>query len=239
MKLVRFRAVLFATFGMYQSCLFSEDLSQVEQRIIEHVKTSISNAEEGISKLDQSVLEIAGMSSCKVRHFLNNICSMEKTSYLEIGCWQGSTFVAAVCNNSEALVSAVGIDNWSEFGGAKRGFCINCERFLPVNSYEFYEADSFKFDVKSLVSNPVNVYFYDGNHSVFSHELAFTYYNLILDDLFIAIIDDWNWEAVQKGTKSAFEKLGYHVLYERAMPARWNGDTENWWNGLYIAVIRK
>jgi len=60
-----------------------------------------------------------------------------------------------------------------------------------------------------------------------------------LDDTFISIIDDWNWKGVQTGTKQAFKKLGYEILFEKILPANFNQDRQNWWNGLYVAVIRK
>ncbi len=69
--------------------------------------------------------------------------------------------------------------------------------------------------------------------------MAFTYFDPILDDLFIAVVDDWNWDDVKTGTRLAFEKLDYHVLYEVELPASANGDTLNWWNGLYVAVISR
>lgn len=89
------------------------------------------------------------------------------------------------------------------------------------------------------MKEPVNIYFYDGSHTKLSQEMAFTYYNDILDQVFVAIVDDWNRPVVQAGTKKAFEKLNYRILFEIAMPGLKNNDAKNWWNGLYIAVIKK
>jgi len=52
-------------------------------------------------------------------------------------------------------------------------------------------------------------------------------------------VDDWNWVRVRKGTFAAFRKLGYQILFERALPGERPLDDENWWNGLYVAVIRR
>ena len=86
---------------------------------------------------------------------------------------------------------------------------------------------------------PINVFFYDGSHDEKSQELAFTYFNSVFDDLFIAIIDDWNWDYVRKGTNNAFNKLNYEILFEKSFFTPYNGDTSSWWNGLYIAVVKK
>lgn len=218
---------------------FSQELNQKEKDLIAHVQASIINAENGVTKLKSSILRMEGMSSPKVRNLLNHLCSRPQTHYLEIGCWKGSTFISALFGNKTTVSSAVAIDNWSEFGGPKKDFLQNVKKFLGKKWYTVCDEDSFVLDVKKVCPNPVNVYFYDGGHSEKEQELAFTYYNEVFDDSFIAIVDDWNFSSVEPGTFSAFDKLGYNVLFEVVLPARWNADMENWWNGLYVAVIRK
>jgi hypothetical protein len=100
------------------------------------------------------------------------------------------------------------------------------------------ESDCFTVPL-SHFNNRVQVYFYDGRHEEEDQFKAFTYFNDILDDVFIAIVDDWNYLPVQTGTRSAFETLGYTVYREWILPARCNGDLQLWWNGLYVAVIKK
>lgn len=214
-------------------------LSQREKELIQHVQQSIVMAENCTSKISTGVLNVQGMSSPKVRHFLNNLCSMSNTHYLEVGSWLGSTWISALYENQNYLSSATAIDNWSEeFGSSHEKFKQNCDDFLKNVSYRMISKDCFTIDLK-IFSQPINIYFYDGNHSFDSQESAFTYFDPILDDLFIAVVDDWNWSSVVEGTYSAFNKLNYEILYETALPATVNGDTQNWWNGLYVAVIRK
>jgi hypothetical protein len=74
-------------------------MTHIEQELIQYVQLSVENAERGQSKLTPEILTIDGMSSPKIRHFLNNICSYPGASYLEIGCWKGSTFVSALYKN--------------------------------------------------------------------------------------------------------------------------------------------
>ena len=207
---------------------------------IHHLETSIQNAQQGISRLDSNILSLPGMSSSLVRHFLNNVCALPRTSYLEIGCWQGSTLISALYGNKETLVDAVAIDNWALHPeqNNKVKFLRNIETYLPEYPLRFFEQDCFSVDVKTVFKNPITTYFYDGNHSANSHEKAFTYFNDIFADTFIAIIDDWNWERVQKGTKLAFEKLNYHIHYEQEFFTKGN-DSHDWWNGVYVAVIEK
>jgi hypothetical protein len=61
------------------------------------------------------------------------------------------------------------------------------------------------------------------------------------------MVDDWNCPSVREGTKDAFNKLKYNLLYEKDLftenlnnrigPGAGNPNT--WWNGLYIALIKK
>lgn len=105
--------------------------------------------------------------------------------------------------------------------------------------HKFYSHDCFDVDPESFVFEEVNIYFYDGGHARQDQANAFLYYNNILDDVFIAIVDDWNWDDVRNGTFDAFKELGYQILYEVSLPSDGNGDISKWWNGLYVAVIRK
>lgn len=217
----------------------ADSLSSHEEEMIRKVQIAVQDAWHGISKLPLDVLNISGMSSSKNRHFLNNICSYPNTHYLEIGCWKGSTFISAIFKNKSSILSATGIDNWTEFGGPYSEFRNNCQQFISDIPYHFYSHDCFKINPDTFIKNKINVYFYDGGHTKQDQANAFLFFNNILENVFIAIIDDWNHPPVREGTFEAFNKLGYTVLYEIGLPARFNGDIEWWWNGLYVAVIRK
>lgn len=231
-----YKKILFSINIFFAISSLSASQNNDNSYLIEHVIKSIETAELGASKLTSEILNLEGMSSNKVRHFLNNICSLENGHYLEIGVWKGSTFISALYQNN--LEYAVAIDNWSLFAGPKQIFKNNIARFLQDGTYNFYEADCFKLDLKKI-PNKINIYFYDGGHTTNEQKLAFTYYNDIFADTFIAIVDDYNWSEVQDGTQQAFQELGYNVLFERFLPSSRNGDTASWWNGIYVAVISK
>ncbi len=214
-------------------------LSLLETTLIDHVKDSISLAEQHISKLTPEILAMPGMSSTKNRCLLNNIVRLQKTNYLEIGTWQGSTLVSALYGNEKSLNHAFVIDNWSQFGGPYQEFLNNCKLYIEHAPLSIFSHDCFSLQPQSFINQLINVYFYDGGHTAIDQERAFTFYNDILDDVFICIVDDWNWGHARSGSFKAFEKLNYQVLYEVYLPANFNGDQENWWDGFYVAVIRK
>lgn len=212
-------------------------LSDREKKLIDHIKTSIRYSFFEVSAINPSIAyEIDGMASVKIRHLLNNLCSFQGTRYLEIGTWRGPAFIAALYNNQGNVDYAIGIDDGSAFGGLD-DLENNLNQLLPRCSYpyEIYSQDCFTIPVITRFNAPINFYLYDGDHSVASQEKAFTYYDDVLDDTFVVLLDDWNEEPVRQGTFSAFRKLNYEVLFETWLP----GPYTLWRNGFYIAVIRK
>jgi len=196
---------------------------------IEQIELSIKLAEEGKSKCPPEVLSIEGMSSHKTRHFLNNL---SKTNYLEIGIWKGSTFVAANYGNDNY---AVGIDNFSEFANPMNDLHRNLQ--LLKNKYQFIQSDCFEVDISKF---PLfDVYFYDGCHDEEAQYKGMQYYNPVLANEFILIVDDWNWDYVRNGTRRAISDLKWNIVKEWELYARWNQDTENWWNGLFVGLVTK
>lgn len=216
-----------------------EPTSIKEKRLIQHVQKSIENAEKGISQLTQEVLALDGMSSSLVRHFLNNIGSLYGASYLEIGSWKGSTLISALFGNRQGMKEAIAIDNWSQFDAPRSLFWENVDSLLGERTFKFYETNCFTLDKNGVFFTPINIYFYDGDHGEESQKRAFTYFNPVFDDVFIAIVDDWNWDYVRRGTEAAFQELKYEILFEKSLFSKQNGDVSSWWNGLYVAVIKK
>lgn len=205
-------------------------------KLIQRLNTAIKNAAEHRSALTPQILGLDGMSSAKCRHFLNNLLADQTKDchYLEIGCWKGSTLVAALHNNP---VKHTAIDNFTEFGGPKQEFHANCALIgRPVN---FKECDALGVDILTLNLPKVTVYFYDGGHTRQNHADALTHYFDAMDDTFIFIVDDWNFHDVQSGTRDGIQQCGLEVLYVKELPARFNGDKDQWWNGLGVFVLRK
>ncbi len=209
---------------------------------IQHVEKSLQNAENNISKITQEILRMDGMSGVKTRHFYNNLLSIPNVRYLEVGTWKGSSVCSAMYGN---MAKVVCIDNWSQFKGAKFRFLENFNHFKGKNNASFIQNDCFKVDV-SKFDTSFNIYLYDGEHSYDSHYKALTHYYNCLEDTFIFVVDDWNWEDVRKGTYDSIKDLGLKILYEKEI--RLTQDNSHsppeiakatWWNGIYVAVLQK
>lgn len=201
------------------------------------VSAAIGDAERLCSKLSEEILGIAGMSSPKVRHLLNNLCQRDRARYLEVGVWAGSTFVSALFGNRNTVTAADAIDNFSQFGGTRKTFDDNCRRHIVDVPFTVHES-GFR-DVTPDLTPLVNIYFYDGDHSAADQRDAILHFQPCLANEFVLLVDDWNWPDVKCGTYEALAKSGMRLGRYWELPADYNGDTAQWWNGLFVAVINK
>ena len=140
--------------------------------------------------------------------------------------------------------TVVCIDNWSEFGGPKDEFLTNFNTYRGENNASFIEQDCYTVDVSHLPK--FNIYMYDGNHTKDSHYKALVHYYNCLDDMFIFIVDDWNWKDVREGTRDSLQQLKLRVLYEKEIRLTDDNSVtprplleETWWNGIYVALLQK
>jgi len=201
------------------------------------VNSAIENADNNVSGINPEILKIKGMSSPKIRHFLNNVCHFDGCKYLEIGSHRGSTFCSAINNNK---TQAVSIDDFSGCANMLGPFPHN-ELTDNINKYKTESTAVFInrscWNVK--LSEKFNVYFYDANHEEQYQYKAFTYFNDVLEDEFIAIVDDYRNDFVKRGTQRAFKDLKYNIVREWEKTTAIPNNDNGWWNGIYVAIIKK
>jgi len=195
-------------------------------------------------RISLDVLTMDGMSGGYYRSFINNlIFNLSDAKYLEVGSWAGSTVCSAVENNN---CKAICIDNWSEFGGPKDKFIENTNKVIGVNNtITLIESDFRKVDYNALGKS--QVYLFDGPHSYQDHYDGITISQPALQDVYIQIVDDWNWPSVRNGTLDAIKNLGIEIL--ESITVRTSQDNEHtkafcksegrWHNGYFIAVLKK
>jgi hypothetical protein len=75
----------------------------------EWVKASLDMADNERSKITEREREMHGLSSVRLKCFINNLCAAEGVKYLEIGTYKGATLIAAMRGNN---IKATGVDNF-------------------------------------------------------------------------------------------------------------------------------
>lgn len=205
--------------------------------IIRQIEAAINNAELGETKLSDKAFSIEGMSGRKNRILLNSILSTKDTKYLEVGVWKGSTFYSALYKNCSSIRYAVGIDNWSEFNGPRQEFINNMNDIST--DFEFYDEDCFLID-KTKFKTKFNIFFYDGNHNLLNQEKALSYFLDSMEDEFIYICDDWDFDHVKAGTISGLKKANLQIKRDWVLgQSGTRADHNNWWCGVYVAYCKK
>ncbi|MGL4540620.1 MAG: hypothetical protein ACRCU0_06590 [Candidatus Rhabdochlamydia sp.] len=210
--------------------------SSYEQMLVKHTQVSLWHALNLQSKLNQTNFthdRVLNIWECITPsdHLLNNLCSLQGASHLHIGLLKGGSFVAALYGNQNTLNEKIGFDWFQEYPRAQ--FEKNCTDYLNMENFTIFEGNCFDFD-KSQITTPIDIYFYDADHTLTGHELAFTYYDDLFADVFIAVVDDWSFPWIRRPTFKAFEKLQYQVLYEEIIPA-----SPSFGHGQYVAILKK
>lgn len=200
------------------------------------LKQLIDEAEQGLPTLSEAVLNVPGFSTPKVRRLLNALCSQPGANYLEIGVHIGSTFIPAVYGNT---AQATCIDSWNIFQGSYEKFLEIFHTHLDGRQVNAIKQDCFTVDLDRIPQG-INVYFYDGAHTREAHYKALTYFEPVLADRFVLIVDDWNWQEPRDETERAVKDLKWREIVRYILPGPYDGgDPEQWWNGLYVALIEK
>jgi hypothetical protein len=220
-----------------------------EERELDPLVSRILDAIDIGSKHESSFNEekfyIPGLSSNKIRHFLNYLCGFSDSIYLELGCYTGSTFYAATENNP---IRAFAVDSFVE----KDIKPFRDDVFLPsikdpaVEFLSKFSNPRWSFsnkDVKDLtekdISDKPNIIFYDAGHEYYQqYENLNSVVNLFADK-FILILDDANFEGVVESAEEFITNNNLKVLFERKILTTIPEDENSWWNGIYILVLEK
>jgi hypothetical protein len=196
-----------------------------------NLQLAFERSERLESKIPKEYIEkLTGLSSPKVWHLLNNLCS-EADTYLEIGTYMGSSLMAALYGNS---VSATAVDNFC-MKPHTRGHFFNNTKHLQ---FTFIEQDCFTIKPNIFVK-PIELYFFDGEHTYEAQYKALDHFLSAMKNEFVYIVDDWTNQPVKEGTFDAIQKNNIDVL---EMIERGEGklkDKDGWWCGVAAFKLRK
>jgi len=217
-------------------------LKTIKMDKITALKLAIENADQLKSDLPNEQYEVPALTSLRIRHLLNSIGKLG-TQYLEVGVHKGGTFTASVSNNSNLkeifAVDSFESDKGNENDKAQPQFIHWANKLKsPESNFTLIVSDSFQVDL-SLLPKDIDIYLYDGDHSEEYQRKALTYFKDNLADEFIFLCDDFDWDEVQQGTRKGIEDAGYIILFEQYMASKGSHDNDSWWNGFYVALLKK
>ncbi len=207
------------------------------------VRDSFQDSMAYRGRLRDEAFLLSGFSGKKFRLLMNNLINeVHDPRYLEIGVYHGASFCPAIFRNK---VRAVGIDNWSEYGGQRHIFDQNLSDYRTNNTdVDIIERDFRLVDYRSI--GKFNVLFYDGSHEEKDQYDGILFPQPAMDYPHIMIVDDWNWDRVRKGTFDALRDAKLTVDYSIEIRTSFNGEiplvsgpSSEWHNGTIIAVISK
>jgi predicted O-methyltransferase YrrM len=207
----------------------NKKIEAVSNAIVDSINSSYDN-------------DIVGLTSSRTKKLLNELGKLS-TSYLEIGALNGATFCAAIENNS---MKAVAIDMWKDpiesadgkikISPSKETFIENVKKVKGTNSINVYHSD-FRIVDKQYIDY-IDFMFYDADHSAEMTAQAVQYFADKFKDETILVFDDANFDGVVAGAREGIAKAGLEIMFDRVILNELEDPTQ-WWNGLYITLVRK
>ena len=200
--------------------------------VVEHVKNAFSAAEADNSKLDDSVLNINGVTGRKTRMFYNNLGNTsEPIVLIDVGTKNGSSTASFLKNNDN--IKACVIDDWTHGGSSE-------ELINTVNSSKLTNIVSKPETVDISLLPKANVVVYDNFY--FDGELMRGIQKLsnVFADVCVLIVDDWNAIGVVQQTYSVLSSIDYTVVYENGVKTNYDSEAAaTYWNGIGVFVLVK
>ena len=232
-------------------CHYCEDVvsAKTKNKFVTAVNTAFEKSMDNQSKCSDFTLNIEGLTSNKVKHFLNNLGEAKDVRYLEVGTWHGATFCSAIEGNN---IQALCIDSWhtnhiepmrnvegweSKEGNPLKIFQSNLMQVKGVNKVLGYNEPVESLDL-TKIPHTSNIVFYDGDHTYEQTKNFLDRYYDKFEETMVLVVDDWNWTQIQEATNKHIEEKEYKVLYTKEIKTT-GEDPNDYWNGLGVFVLRK
>ena len=223
---------------------FKKDDRHLDE-LVDRVLIAIDMASRHESSFNENEFFIPGLSSNKVRHFLNNLCSYSNSIYLELGCYTGSTFYAALQNNP---IRAFAVDNFEQ--GSIKPYRDDLSLPDVENpAAEFlsnFRNPRWGFSMKNIedltekdICDQPNVVFYDAGHEYWEQYANIKSILKLVQKKFILVLDDANFDGVVNSMNEIIREENLKVLFQRKILTTEVEDETSWWNGIYVLVIEK
>ena len=210
---------------------------------VAHLELAFILAQQNHSKLNVELCHADGLSGIKTRHFYNNLCGINGVRNLHVSSWNPGLVCSSLCAQQSLTLTCI-----SNFTNCdirfKMAFQNQFNKYKNNANAVLLDTDYLKLDTTNL--GKFNIYSYDGDHSPDSHVAALTHFYPVLDDIFIYVVEHWNWDFVRNGTFKSINDLKLNVIWGRDIRLTTdnthtpiNMAKETWWNGIGAFVLQK
>jgi hypothetical protein len=207
------------------------------------------------SNFDETIYDVVGLSSNKVRHLLNNLCKPTELSeddevvYADLGCYVGSTLWAAMMGNK---VKAYASDDYSQTNIAPArddipwepiedpvlDFADNAQKYMGSNSVVYIQKNIHSIAELNDKYKP-EVIFYDAGHGVDETYANLCQFHQFATNTFTLVVDDCNFDGVTATVDKWVKDRKFHVLFKKVLRSQEIEDSNGWWNGVMVLVLDK
>jgi hypothetical protein len=154
---------------------------------------------------------------------------LETQAFVNVGIWHGFTFLSGIVHNPQK--TAIGIDNFSQFGGPRDAFLCRFNHYKS-NKHIFHEMDCFEYFQK-FHRETIGLYVYDADHSYESQLKGLQIAEPFFGPGCLILIDDTNIQSVRKAVIS-FITTSHHVYRVLLDEPTKNNYHPTFWNGIMI-----
>ena len=225
-------------------------MTEAAEKIKEHVKKAIYDADRNWSKIRSERIHtiMPGMNSSRVRHLLNNLCSLEGTVYLDLGSYRGASVVSATWENPNMKAYAVDKYNFDPYEAKPynpegpwntvlKSIKEKVELYKLTDRVEVIVKDVQKLS-KRDIPDKVNVVYYDASSD--ARVIAGTVNSLskLINSYSVLVVSNTQNREIINSFDKSIEEAKLKVYWDTELRSRIIDDKNTWWNGLKIYVLQ-
>lgn len=211
---------------------------------------SFRQAELDKSNLREFDRDLYGASGRKIKHAINNICSIkDNLTYLELGVYRGSTLIAANFKND---ITTYAVDDYTidpkEANPYKEEGWTNPRMAVVdlINRYRqseklqniinLIDSEATKVNLKSIAKK-IDIVHYDLEEHHCNLESVLRYYLPVFDKYVVLLISNWNSSSVRTAYTRFANTPGVEVELLNEKLSHTTADGMNWYNGFSLSLV--
>lgn len=206
--------------------------NQLLRKVGVHLEMYLTELPEGQTEMRrklQEVCKVPRMSTFAIGALINQGVAQLPAgqAYLNIGVWNGFTFLSGMAHNPDKL--CIGVDNFSHNNSPKQAFLKRFDQFRDGPNHIFREGD-FREYFRKVHQETLGFYLFDGPHTYADQLDGLTLAEPFFAEGCCVLVDDTNWDQVRQANldfiaRSPYE---YRMLLDvktprTGHPTFWNG----------------